>query len=211
MIVIDNKKVDSLSLYLSNMQLVKFRTRAIQDMIAKKTTSTFFHTNIEFCVLQIRKILELIAFASLLSDANVYQAQFENIKKMWNATLILKDIERIHPAFYPNPIIIDPQNRFIWHDQTEPYLSRNEFVKVYDKCGKYLHEASPFLPRDQVDKDYDGIWEQIPNWLLLIRNLLNTHIVHFYNSDNLFYVSMGSAEQKPTGSIFTKVTAGGQQ
>lgn len=204
-VLIDGKETNTKTLYLQNMQRIKYRTQAIDDILTKRATTSYIRTNIEFCVLQIRKILELIAFSSLISDAEIYGAQLKNIEKMWKASFILNDIERIHPNFYPKPIQIDPVDKSQWIDQEAAYLTKEKFEHIYDKCGKYLHEASPFLSEKQIEKAYDGVWNEIPVWRSLIVNLLNTHIVHLYKSTDLFYVSMGNIEQKPFGAIFGDV------
>ena len=54
--------------------------------------------------LQIRKILELIAFASLVANKNVYTAVFSKVSKAWNAGDLLKELEQVNPDFYPVPI-----------------------------------------------------------------------------------------------------------
>ena len=132
------------------MQKVKWRLQAIEEIKSKKRTTSFEHTNIEFCVLQIRKILELIALSSLVSDADIYKEQLNNVEKMWNARLILNDIERINPKFFPQPICIDPLNTSIWNKRQEPSLTRDSFVRIYERCGKYLHEDSPFKTEKQI-------------------------------------------------------------
>ena len=76
-------------LYLRNMQLIKWRLRAISDIREGKTKTTYKITNTEFCVLQIRKILELIALSALVSDVDLYREKLGNIDRMWNAKLIL--------------------------------------------------------------------------------------------------------------------------
>ena len=124
-------------LYLRNMQIIKWRLNAIRDIQLGKTKTTYYMTNIEFCVLQIRKILELIALSALISDQDVYDAQLKNIGSMWNAKLILSDIERIHPGFFPRPIIISPDNKYDWQDREEDYLTKEEFIRIYEKWGKF--------------------------------------------------------------------------
>ena len=52
-------------LYLKNMSLIKLRMRALSDVMRLARTTTYEITNIEFCVLQIRKVLELIVLSSL--------------------------------------------------------------------------------------------------------------------------------------------------
>ena len=70
-----NRQVELQKLYLRNMQIIKWRLKAIADIRSEKTKTTFKMTNIEFCVLQVRKILELIALSSLISDHDIYNMQ----------------------------------------------------------------------------------------------------------------------------------------
>ena len=60
-------------LYLNNMQEIKWRIEALDEIRFEKKTTRFFQTNIDFCVVQIRKILELIALSALVSDADIYK------------------------------------------------------------------------------------------------------------------------------------------
>lgn len=192
-------------LYLRNMQKIKWRITAIKDVFSKKRTTTYQHTNIEFCMLQIRKILELIALSSLISDADVYRAQLSNVEKMWNARLILRDLERINPDFYPKAIIIDPNDKDNWLDKEEPYLTKEDFVRIYEKCGHFLHEDSPFKTETDIQHDYESIWKEMPIWVGLIISLLNTHLIHLFNHKDLFYTSMGAEGEQPKGNIFTRI------
>ncbi len=195
----------SLILYLRNMQKIKWRVNAIKDIVRKNRSTTYPQTNTEFCVLQIRKILELIAFSSLVSDADIYRKKLSKIEQMWNARLILKDIERIHPNFYPRPISINAEDQSQWDDLAKPYLTRDQFESIYDKCGKYLHEISPFKTDKQIQEEYDEIQIKITEWLNLIIHLLNTHIVYLYNEKKLLYISMGGEDNRPNGNVFHMV------
>ena len=56
-----------------------------------------------------------------------------------------------------------------------------------------------------MDSTYRQVDEQINNWVFLIMNLLNTHIVHLYNKKDLFYITMGGEDDHPHGNIFTLV------
>lgn len=189
--------------YLRNMQIIKWRMKAIKDIRMNKCHTTYPATNVEFCALQIRKILELIAFSSLISDLDVYREQLNDIEKKWNARLILKDIGRIHPDFYPVPIDTAPNNKYRWLEKKTPYLTKEQFEDIYKKCGKVLHEDSAFMDDKDMDSTYKHADEQIDNWVFLIMNLLNTHIVHLYNKKDLFYITMGGEKDSPRGNIFT--------
>ena len=115
-------------LYLNNMQEIKWRIEALDEIRFEKKTTRFFQTNIDFCVVQIRKILELIALSALVSDADIYKNKLGKIETMWNARLILQDIERIHPEFYPQPICQDSCDTNHWIDITDDYLTKDTSI-----------------------------------------------------------------------------------
>ena len=192
-------------LYLRNMQLIKWRLHAISDIREGKTKTTFKITNIEFCVLQIRKILELIALSALVSDADVYKEKLGQIEKMWNARLILQDIERIHPNFYPQAIYINPRDKSVVEPRKDAYLTKEQFIKIYERCGRFLHEASPFRKMDEVYSDYEQVWNDVYLWGQLIINLFFTHVIQLYNEKDLFYIALGTKTDPPHGNIFTQI------
>lgn len=192
-------------LYLGNMQKIKYRMRAIEDIKSGKRSTTYNMTNIEFCVLQTRKILELIALSALISDKDVYNKHLNNIDKMWNPKYILSDIERIHPDFYPVPIRIDLKDKSKWNDAKEPYLTKEEFVRIYDRCGKYLHESSLNMTSKDIYEAYNNVYKEISHWIQLIVNLLWTHTINLYNQKDLFYIALGKEEEPPHGNIFTRI------
>jgi len=200
-----NRLLEIHTLYLRNMQKIKWRLIAISEIRSKKRTTSYEHTNIEFCVLQMRKILEFIAFSSLISDVDIYKEKLDKVEKMWNAEYIFKDIERIHHDFYPKAIYINPDTKEEWLERTDPYLKKEEFIVVYNKCGRYLHEASPFLTEKEIYEDFLSMKDNIFSWGQLIINLLHTHVIHLYNQKDLFYINMGSFndDSSPTGNIFT--------
>lgn len=201
------RQVELQRLYLRNMQEIKWRIEALDEIYSGKKTTRFFQTNVEFCVLQIRKVLELIALSALVSDADIYKEKLGKIEKMWNARLILQDVERIHPDFYPQPIFIDPNDVYNWIDIKDGFLTKEQFIKIYDKCGKMLHESSPFADYNSVQMESKQIWNEIPNWRTLIVKLLNTHIIKLYNQTDLFYITMRDCKNgHPSGNIFSLVT-----
>lgn len=52
-----DRQTEHQNLYLRNLQEIKWRTEALDDIYLKKKSTRFFVTNVEFCVLQIRKSL----------------------------------------------------------------------------------------------------------------------------------------------------------
>lgn len=201
-----DRQTELQNLYLRNLQEIKWRTEALGDIYLKKKSTRFFITNVEFCVLQIRKILELIALSALVSDADIYREKLDNIEKMWNARLILRDIEKVHPEFYPQPVYIDPNNQYNIVNITEDYLTKDLFIRIYEKCGKILHQASPFENIKDVESEYKRVWNDIPEWRRLIIRLLNAHVIKLYNSDLFYFIMADKKTGRPHGNILSIVT-----
>lgn len=200
-----NRQGELLRLYLRNMQIVKFRINSIRDIQSGNKSTSYHMTNIEFCVLQIRKILELIALSALISDMDVYETQLKKIGTMWNAKLIISDIERIHPDFYPYPIYFENGEKNIWKDVEDNYLTKDKFIQIYNECGKYLHENPIALSNKEIDERYNKVWNQITDWGILILNLLNKHIIKLYSSDNIYLIQLNNDSEAPMGNIFENV------
>lgn len=197
-------------LYLRNMSEVKRRVAAIDDILFGRCSTTYRITNMEFCVLQIRKILELIALSALVSDADLYCERLDKIEKMWNARLILRDIGRIHPDFYPQPIEIvahDDNRPDEFVDVKEGYLTEEKFIEAYGTCGKYLHQSSPFVDEASLALGYEKLEKEILEWRELIIRLLSTHIVRLYDSDYIWYTTMNAKDKEPSGNIFKRCSS----
>ena len=113
--------------------------------LVKKGGNVFYIENI---CLQIRKLLELIAMSSLIMNKEAFEKAEKSFKTMWNAKLILKDIKRIHPQFFPMSIsgtLSKNENGFWVMDEiNHKPLTEETFCKIYDKCGAALHIPNPF-------------------------------------------------------------------
>jgi len=182
--------VPNIDLYCNVMDEITRRVAVINSFLAGESKTIFRATTVESMCLQIRKILELIALGSLVVNKFVFVEQNEKFEQLWNARLILKDIERINPKFYPNPIREAPsENPSVVNDLVNVksgYLTKDKFIKVYEKCGKILHADNPFGSKTAFEY-YD---KQIPIWLNEIMSLLNNHIISLLNDEKMYVIHM---------------------
>lgn len=135
----ENDILDKYSVILSEI-----RKRVVAaEMLSKENNNVIY---IESTTLQIRKILELISYLSLLVNRNKVD---EKVSKDYHAKRILEAIESVTTIFYPIPSILVPPNNqnnqptFIPLGYSDS-LSLVEFKKAYYKCGGIAHAQRPF-------------------------------------------------------------------
>jgi len=178
----------SLNLYCSLMDEIKRRDFVIRAFLSGKSSTPYPMTNIESIYLQIRKTLELIALGSLVAHKKEYSRHNEMFIKHTDARKILRSIEKINPDFYPKPTKEVPSdtpgiiNEFVDRPKEE-YLTKTEFIKLYEKCGGLMHAENPYGSKKDI-KYYE---ENIKVWMGKIVKLLNSHRIHLLN-ENWFYL-----------------------
>ena len=192
--------------YLDVLREIKRRTRVIDAFMAGNTHAVFEATNIETVCLQFRKILELIAFSSLIANVKEYSQQYDKFAEHWNARLMLRDLERVNANFYPRPIIQEPASEpgitIRWLDRPDDYLTKDRFIGVYEKCGGLMHAENPYAS----PMDYGYYKQQLVPWRKQIINLLNAHTVALSGDSNLYLFQMGADHKSPTYHPFGLVT-----
>ena len=168
--------------YCNCMKEIKLRVEVVNTILQKRYTTAFQATNIECLCLKIRSILELIALGSLVTDEDEYKKQSRRLaKNEWNAKVIINEIEKINPKFYPEPVrqVIDPTTGKVKEvvSITEGYLTRDEFPDVYNKCSEAIH-SHPFI---KGGFNYEQFEKDIPIWITKITVLLNNHLIQLLN------------------------------
>ena len=197
--------------YCNCMEEIKKRIHAITTILNKKYTTTYLATNIEFSCLQIRKILELIALASIAANKTEYAEQYQKFSSHWNAKRILEDIEKIILffvciwVFYTSrkdgqqteQIIDQNTGKVLKIELIESgFLTKEEFPYVYDKCSEVIHSSNPYGASVNLD-EFDSL---IPEWNEKIIKLLNHHQIQLIDSDLQLWVLMNS---KNDGKVHT--------
>ena len=55
--------------------------------------------------MQVRKILEIVAFGSIVANEKEYLEAYNKIEKHYHAKKILRFVERINLDLYPKPVL----------------------------------------------------------------------------------------------------------
>lgn len=188
--------------YVGVLVEVKRRTEVIDSFLSGGTHALFQATTLESAGLQVRKVLELIAFASLIANVQEYSRQYAKFSEHWNARYMLRDLARINPDFYPQPIVQVPSQEpglvMEWNERPDDYLTRDRFEVAYERCGGLMHADNPY----GSPTDYDDYRTSIKVWRNQIVNLLNAHTISLSGDTNLYLFQMGAGREKPTYTPF---------
>lgn len=130
---------------------------------------------IESTSLQIRKILELIAYLSVLVNSEKLN---HKQRHEYRATKIVDSLLERTTIFYPLPShMIHPSRE---GDQPvliplgyKNSLSQEEFCEVYNLCGKVLHAQHPLKP----DIDIQGVFLKNAETLRKVKTLVQSHTI----------------------------------
>ncbi len=188
--------------YIGLMAEVKRRTAVIDAFALGASHALYRATTIESIYLQFRKILELIALGSLVANKDAFSKAYDKFAKYWNAEYVVKDMERVNPGFYPEPIIQQtsarPGVKMAWVGRKQDFLTKDDLIKLYKKCGGIMHSGNPY--GSQIDYGYYE--KAIGDWRTRILNLLNAHLIRLVNDENIYLIQMGAVDASPTYTPF---------
>jgi hypothetical protein len=162
-------------LYINVMEEARDRLNFVKLLPARNASTGFQVFDQELVFLQLRKILELVAFASLTANREKYSAARKKFGTFWRAKDMLQDLEKINPDFYPMPIQrprVQPNG--IKHcAAVDGFLTKDDFVSLYDVSGGFLHVRNPFSTQGPVVR----MRYNVRQWLERIQALLALHIM----------------------------------
>lgn len=176
--------------------MLEFKLRLIHcERVASETkpTTGLAALDSEFCFLQLRRLIELVAFSSALRDEERYRAlrqiqQQSNPKdhgdhtRDWEAPEILRRMVQISPYCLPIPLKTETKKAgaAIQFDRKNISVTHGRLIEIYQICGGFLHAKNPFSQdyRVHVDKQrkkYEGARKEILKCLTFFRKLMWYH------------------------------------
>ena len=156
--------------YSKLMEEIKLKVDAVQRFM--EIPEVINQTRVESACLQLRMILELIIFGSLVSNKDAWRKSQDELRKAWNIKKIMKDLRGIHGGYYPEP-----------KEKIGDFLSEDRLVTVYDQLNKLIHAENPL----GTGVNLRHYMESVPQWLKWIMGLLTEHKVFLYHHPNVFY------------------------
>jgi hypothetical protein len=180
--------------YCNLMEDIKRRI-AVVDQLGSATGLVLPpQVRVESIYLQYRKILELIAFGSLVSNLDKFSKVYARFSKYWNAADLFRDLARVNKEFYPRPKLEepspDPKVKRHLVDKQGGYLTRGEFLELYGRAGDILHERNPYAGPSELE----WFLKNAESWRDKIMGLLNTHVIHLVGMPGFYLIHMQEAD-----------------
>jgi hypothetical protein len=165
-------------LYCNCLVDVRRRIDLVDQVVAGKISVGTEDFDGELIFLNLRKTLEQITFSTLVAHKEEYAAVYENFSEHWRATKMLGVVESVNPNFYPVPLelpIVGANGVKTCLLVEDPYLTREDFVFLYDISAEVLHVRNPFSRKPK----HIHIQYSVSQWTARIRRLLAVHMIDF--------------------------------
>ena len=181
--------------YSHLMEQIKLKVDAIQRLM--DIPGIINQTRIESVCLQLRMVLELIIFSSLVSNKDAWHKSQDELRKAWNIKMIMKNLRGIHKRYYPEP-----------KGKVGDFLTQDRLVTVYHQLNGIIHAENPL----GTGVNLRHYMQSVPKWLKWIIGLLTEHKVFLYHHPNVFYwVRMFGGPERDVLCIPIRVDSDGKE
>jgi len=147
---------------------------------------------VEFSYLQIRMICELVALGCLVAHGDLKQSSA--LRKQWSADEIMKQLENLHPQFYPYAIVqTKTAAGFHIHRHDPQPLPKADFLRLYGKLGDMLHRGSI----KKLMKQNMPHQTQFPTVMAKLQKLvdmLSNHVIVMRSGKEMFLAMLKNAD-----------------
>jgi hypothetical protein len=178
-----------IEIYCACIERVRHHVSVADSVLAGNIDTGHNDLNAELIFLHLRKALEEIAFASLSANREKYSAARAGFATEWNARRMLGFIEKVNAAFYPIPLK-EPQKlapgRKHFDRVEDGYLTKEDFILLYDGCAEVLHCRNPYAPGDPTI----NVNFTVEEWSRRIKLLLRWHFVRLVDTPGLWVIQI---------------------
>jgi hypothetical protein len=174
----DIRNSKNLQVYLEQLGEVKSRLSFIESYSNEENNRYL----IESHALQIRKLIELLAFSLMAIHKGKYQEFRGNagrdFKNDWNGKDILKAILSLNPDMFFRAtekglsLQEDGSKKIQIKPEVDCYTLKR-LGKLYDRCGGILHVENPWKKSSKIDQFH----AELPSIIKKLKNTLQDHVV----------------------------------
>jgi hypothetical protein len=196
----DDKEGRTKQLYMRLMAEVKLRTEVIDRCTVPPIAKPLFGDEafaVEFTMLQLRMICELIALACVVAHDDIALTRGPKLRKDYSAYRIFGKLARYHPDFFPRPVTITQSTPHTGNltPVSEGCISREELEDLYHYCHEMLHRGRVHQVLDGEIREYR--FRDMYAATNKIANLLRVHVIKLARPDEDYLLRM----EGPTGKL----------
>jgi hypothetical protein len=195
----------AISVYLGLLTEIKFRIEAVNQVLAGEVPLRARIAE-EFCYLQFRMICEVIAIGCLVIHEEI-SSKKTDLLKTYKADWIMKEMAKLHPDFFPQPIEQDDDTTEEiprWVNKESGFLTRDELSELWNRhSGSALHRGNA---RNVLAKKSRLDFSAVEQWRDKIIVLLNRHTIISPDKNEIGYFIMNNKENGEVGcNIFSRI------
>ena len=187
--------------YLEQLKEVKQRGNVFQAFSRGNANAIYEEASVEVATLQLRKILELLAFGFVLATGEKAIPAYTSFVKYKNVKEFFSLLRNLNEDYYPKPIMqgVDGQGKMNWTDlAADEYLTTEDFTILFEHCDRVLEPRRVgALPMSLEQCKTANL-----RWYKKIVQLLNAHLVHPAGNDIAYLFQMGTSDADPTCNQF---------
>ena len=163
-------------IYLAQMSECSMRLSA-SEVFLQNFKESGAHPQADAAILQLRKSLEAMVFASIAPNKSRYEefrsrcVNQPDYTKDYRATKILQVLSKINADFFPAPLlpaVRKEDGSWFFDRRTEGVLTKKRFVRIYDRLGRFLHSANLWGSQDGFELLISDISEVIHECFTLL-------------------------------------------
>lgn len=127
--------------YLEQLQEVKERGNVFLAFSSGTANALYEEATVEVATLQLRKILELLAFGYILATGEKAVPAYRSFAKYKNVIEFFSQLRKLNEDFYPQPVlqVQDEQGVMQWlHPAADEYLTAEDFSILFEHCDRVL-------------------------------------------------------------------------
>ena len=192
-----------LNTYLACMEELKRRYFIAEKQLMEfEENSDFSETSLDIVALQLRKMIELIGFASMGAHLDNYKTLKPAFAKEWKFSGIMRRIERINFDCLPRPVekVRSSEPGIDWHFSfpTENRMEVRELVQWHGQLNVFAHANNPFKAIPDVSEQLkllNGIMDSL-------RHHMWHHLYMIEQADNGFVIELNNADENVSAVEF---------
>lgn len=191
--------------YLEQLREVRKRGDVFQTFTRGTTNAIYEEATVEIATLQLRKILELLAFGFVLATGEKAIPAYVSFVKYKNVKEFFSQLRKLNKDYYLQPVIQkrNEQGEMQWiHPAADVYLTPEDFDILFEHCDRVLEPRRVgALPMSLEQCKTANL-----RWYDKIVRLLNAHLVHPEDNDVAYLFQMGASDADPTCNQFKLVS-----